>query len=107
METFGASHSEIGTFEFTYRTLGMHGVGISASSNFAVLYEALQQYLRYGAPLDYADVASRRSHSSDDLRLEQRLLLMMFILSPMVVSSPSELSRLLHVDLSSKRATLP
>lgn len=48
---------ELGTFSFTYRSLSVHGMGISASSNFAVLYEASQLYLRSGAPVPREEVA--------------------------------------------------
>ncbi|MBC7924458.1 MAG: hypothetical protein H7039_02270 [Bryobacteraceae bacterium] len=48
---------ELGTFSFTYRSLSVHGMGISASSNFAVLYEASQLYLRNGAPVPREEVA--------------------------------------------------
>jgi hypothetical protein len=49
--------TDLGTFSFTYRSLGVHGVGISASSNFAVLYEASQLYLYNGPPLSSREVA--------------------------------------------------
>lgn len=49
--------ADLGTFGFTFRSLGVHGFGISASSNFAVLYEASQQYLRNGPPLSKEQVA--------------------------------------------------
>jgi hypothetical protein len=48
---------ELGTFSFSYRSLSVHGMGISASSNFAVLYEASQLYLRHGAPVPRDEVA--------------------------------------------------
>ena len=51
------AHTELGTFSFTYRALGVHGVGISASSNFAVLYEACQLFLRHGPPISNEVVA--------------------------------------------------
>ena len=60
-------YTELGTFSFSYRTLGIHGMGISASSNFAVLYEASQQYLRNGPPLCLEEVAAAA------LRFERQL----------------------------------
>jgi hypothetical protein len=47
----------LGTFSFTYRAPTLHGMGLSSSSNFAVLYEASQQYLRGGALPDPEAVA--------------------------------------------------
>ncbi len=60
------SDFELGTFSFSYRSLAVHGMGISASSNFAVLYEASQLYLRHGAPVPRAEVAKTA------LRFERR-----------------------------------
>jgi hypothetical protein len=57
---------ELGTFSFSYRSLSVHGMGISASSNFAVLYEASQLYLRNGAPVPREEVAQAA------LRFERR-----------------------------------
>lgn len=51
------NNMELGTFSFTYRSLGVHGMGISSSSNFAVLYEASQLYLQNGPPLAPEEVA--------------------------------------------------
>lgn len=62
-----STHAELGTFSFCYRSLGVHGLGISTSSNFAVLYEASQQFLKRRAPLCLADVAAAA------LRFERRL----------------------------------
>ncbi len=50
-------YPKLGSFAFTYRSLDAHGIGISLSSNFAVLYEASQQFLMHGAPLDRDRVA--------------------------------------------------
>lgn len=60
------SDFELGTFSFSYRSLAVHGMGISASSNFAVLYEAGQLYLRNGAPVPREEVANAA------LRFERR-----------------------------------
>lgn len=60
-------YSELGTFSFTYRSVEVHGIGISASSNFAVLYEATQFYLKHGLPLD------RRRIAESALAFERRL----------------------------------
>jgi hypothetical protein len=59
-------YTEIGSFSFSYGSLGVHGMGISSSSNFAVLYEAAQSYLRHGPPL------SPRSIAEAALRFERR-----------------------------------
>ena len=48
---------ELGTFSFSYRSLAVHGMGISASSNFAILYEASQLYLQHGGPVPREEVA--------------------------------------------------
>lgn len=40
-------YPKLGSFAFTYRSLNAHGIGISSSSNFAVLYEASQQFLMH------------------------------------------------------------
>jgi hypothetical protein len=63
------SYTELGSFSFTYRSLGVHGIGISSSSSFAVLYEASQLYLKQGPPLPPEDVAKAA------LRFERRLAL--------------------------------
>src|SRR3954447_7629397 len=62
-------YTELGTFSFAYRSLGVHGLGISASSNFSVLYQASQLYLKKGAPLCLEEVAEAA------LRFERRLAL--------------------------------
>jgi hypothetical protein len=62
-------HMEFGTFSFSYRTLGVHGIGISASSNFAVLYEAMRQFLKGGPPLCQENIAAAA------LQFERRLAL--------------------------------
>jgi galactokinase/mevalonate kinase-like predicted kinase len=61
------TYIELGAFSFSYRSLGVHGFGISSSSNFAVLYEAGQLFLRNGAPLSLEAVARAA------LRFERRL----------------------------------
>jgi len=52
------SYNELGTFSFCYRTRGVHGMGISASSNFAVLYSASQEYLKHGPPFCREEIAA-------------------------------------------------
>ena len=61
----------LGTFTFTYRAPTLHGMGLSSSSNFAVLYEAAQQYLRGGglpAPEAVARAALRFERRNEGAR---------------------------------------
>lgn len=58
------SFMDLGTFSFRYRTLGVHGMGISASSNFVVLYEASQKSLRGGLPFCREELA-QAAHAAE------------------------------------------
>lgn len=49
----------LGEYSFRYRSLAVHGFGISASSNFAVLSAASQLFLKGGPAFSLDDVAKR------------------------------------------------
>lgn len=50
---------ELGDFSFRYRSLAVHGFGISASSNFAVLYQASQLFFKHGPPASREEIARK------------------------------------------------
>lgn len=52
------TYQELGTFAFSFRTRGVHGMGLSASSSFSVCYAGAQYYLKYGAPLCSESIAA-------------------------------------------------
>jgi hypothetical protein len=45
------AYQELGTFAFSFRMRGVHGMGLSASSGFLVCYAGAQYYVKHGALL--------------------------------------------------------
>lgn len=52
------SYQDLGAFSFCFRTRGVYGMGLSASSNFAVAYSGGQCDLKHGAPLCSKSIAA-------------------------------------------------
>ena len=93
--------TELGSFSFCYRTQGVRGMGFSSSSNFAVLYEAMNYYLRNGPPLDVAAVAEAA------LSFERRLALGMAVAAddvyPVVYGGVNKIQTSANISGKSKK----